>query len=90
VSDAAARAVDPNGYMSVDPLSAATVSVPERNGALIAAMAENVNVAAEAVVTIVLVGADSAELVECVDNAGTLSYLGTCAVISSGGDAGSL
>jgi hypothetical protein len=88
VADAASGPVDANGYTSIGPLSGATLSLRARNGATDLALAQNVNVATGAVVTVVAVG--SSELVECVDNAGTLSYLGTCGVISTGGDAGGL
>lgn len=91
VADAASGPVDQNGYTSIGPLSGATLSLRARNGATDLVLAQNVNAAAGAVVTIVAVGAVGAsELVECVDNAGTLSYLGACAVISNGGDAGNL
>ncbi len=88
VSDAAPPPVDPYGYASIAALSSATLSLRARNGAQDLATATDVNVAAGAVVTIVAVGLT--ELVECVDNAGTLSYLGACGIISAGGDAGTL
>jgi hypothetical protein len=88
VADAASGPVDPNGYTSIGPLSDATLGLRARNGGTNLALAQNVSVATGSVVTIVAVG--SSELVECVDNAGTLSYLGTCGVISAGGDAGGL
>jgi hypothetical protein len=88
VADAASGPVDPNGYTSIGALSDATLSLRARNGATDLAVANNVNIAAGAIVTVVAVG--PSELVECVDNAGTLSYLGACGVISGGGDAGGL
>jgi len=88
VTGALPTSVDLFGYGAIAPLQNATVGLRARNGAGDLAAGQNVSIAAGAVVTFVAVG--TTELVECVDNAGTQSYQGLCAVVSGGGDAGLL
>ncbi len=91
-ADAAAPSVDPNGYATVTPaLVAATFKARARFAMSYAAVAVNVNAAAGAILTVVVLRADadvtpdagiSAQLLECVDNAGTVGLFGNCNVIS--------
>jgi hypothetical protein len=90
-SDGAAPTVDSNGYATLQPLSGVTFRARASGTAQDLAIASNVSAGAGSVLTLVLVGetADTSsdagpqgELVECVDNAGTVGPFGNCSVVS--------
>ncbi len=89
-ADAAAPPmVDSNGYFP-EKLSGATLTVRASGSSTAVATATNVTVAAGVNLTIVVLGAggaitdasQSAQLLECVDNAGTVGDLAACKIIT--------
>jgi hypothetical protein len=87
-----APAIDGHGYAAMSALSQATLRVRAHGGTDDLAIAEGVSVAGGAMVTIALLdgnglvvdggGASSAQLLECVDNAGTVGLLGSCSLMA--------
>jgi hypothetical protein len=84
--------VDPNGYFP-ETLSGVTLTARPPGTTTPAAVATNVSVAPGAILTIAVLGAApsadggadggaAAQLLECVDNAGTIGLLGDCSIIS--------
>lgn len=88
-ANARAAMFDPNGYAPAMPFSMMNVVSRPSGAPNNQALAQSVSVGAGAVVTFVVVDALSpppggrpAQLVECVDNAGSLGLTGSCSVIS--------
>jgi hypothetical protein len=94
-ADASPPAVDPYGYASVSALSTATLTAGASGsplGTASSASATGISVVAGAIVTVVVVGTETpsiteagvpaAQLLECIDNAGTVGSAGSCSVIS--------
>jgi hypothetical protein len=94
-ADASPPTVDPYGYASVSALSNATLTAGASGsplGPASSASATGVSVVAGAIVTVVVVGTETpstteagvpaAQLLECIDNAGTVGSAGSCSVIS--------
>jgi len=87
--DASAPTVDPNGYETISKLMTATLSARVPNAMTDAmpngATTIGASAASGSILTIALVGGTSAgaqaQLVECVDNAGSASTLSNCAIL---------
>jgi hypothetical protein len=92
-ADAGVPAVDANGYVTQAALSAGLVYAAPAGTTAVSAISSPLSTAAGAIVTFVVVGvgipsvneagAPNAQPVECVDNAGTLNNLGSCAVVTA-------
>jgi hypothetical protein len=79
--------VDPNGYVQISPLVDATLSMHVPMAAVDIAVAQHVSAAAGAVVTFAAIAIQgtttpAAQLLECIDNAGTLGLRSSCKVVS--------
>ncbi len=85
VPDASTVAVDPHGYILGITLSGATLSAHASGATADAVLTSGLTAAPGASLTIALVGATSAgapaQLLECVDNAGTAGALSNCMVL---------
>jgi Domain of unknown function (DUF4397) len=81
---------DPNGYYSPETLSGATLTARASGSPTAAAVATNISVAPGVDLTIAVLGlgqslvdaSASAQLLECVDNGGTVGLLANCSIIS--------
>ena len=91
IADAGATSVDSNGYLTMQPLAAVTLSAHPPGATMDSATASNVSAAAGSILTIVLLGrtpgasADAGppgQFVECVDNAGTVGPYENCSALS--------
>jgi hypothetical protein len=90
--DAATPAVDPNGYITEGALTGTVFHVRPTGKPYDSAVSSPLSIAAGAIVTLVVVGVgapaetdagvSSAQLLRCVDNAGTLGNAGSCAVVT--------
>jgi hypothetical protein len=75
--------VDPDGYDLLSTLSSATISVHEFKARADLVVARNVTAAPGTVLTMVLVGTPSSlQLLECIDDAGTVGLLSACQIVS--------
>jgi hypothetical protein len=88
-ANASIAKVDPQGYGIVPPVDMDGVAVRPSGAPNNAALAAEAYAAAGSVVTFVMVDqplptgtSPSAQLVQCVDNAGTIGLTGTCSIIS--------
>jgi len=85
-----ATSFDARGYALLSALSAATLSARATGGATDAVVASGVTIATGAAVTTALLGGEGdgedggggMQLLECVDNAGTVGLTGSCAILS--------
>jgi hypothetical protein len=93
VPDSGVPTADGHGYITAGALAAATIYAASAGTTTPSATAPAISTAAGAIVSFIVVGtsmptlneagAPNAQLVECVDNAGTLGNLGSCALVSA-------
>ena len=90
-ADGGASGVDSNGYLTMQPLAAATLSAHPPGATTDSALASNVSAGAGSILTIVLLGrtpgassdaGPQGQLIECIDNAGTVGAYENCSALS--------